>query len=149
MNIVKEGTTMKLVPRNLGYGLDLFDDFFETPSISSFNTRDFMRTDIRENETGYVLDIDLPGFAKENITLELENGYLKVTAVTNTNKEDTDSKGNIIHQERYSGTCSRSYYVGNKITEEDIKASHKDGILTISFPKEIQRIVEKKTISID
>ncbi|MBR2685324.1 MAG: Hsp20/alpha crystallin family protein [Erysipelotrichaceae bacterium] len=140
---------MKYLPRTNGYGLDLFDDFFEMPSLRSVSRHDFMKTDIREVDNNYVMDIDMPGFAKENLNIELQDGYLTVSAKQNTSNEEKDSKGNIIHQERYTGSMSRSYYVGENVTEEDIKAAFKDGILTVTFPKEPKKIVEKKTISID
>ncbi len=140
---------MKYLPRTNGYGLDLFDDFFEMPAFRTVTRHDFMKTDIREVDNNYVMDIDMPGFTKENLNIELQDGYLTVSAKQNTNNEEKDSKGNIIHQERYTGSMSRSYYVGENVTEEDIKAAFKDGILTVTFPKEKKRIVEKKTISID
>jgi len=140
---------MRLLPRTNGYGLDLFDDFFEMPTLRGVSRHDFMKTDIRELDNNYVMDIDMPGFAKENLNIELQDGYLTVSARKESNNEEKDNKGNIIHQERYTGSMSRSYYVGENLTVEDIKAGFKDGILTITFPKEQKKVIEKKTISID
>ena len=140
---------MRLLPRTNGYGLDLFDDFFEMPTLRGVSRHDFMKTDIRELDNNYVMDIDMPGFAKENLNIELQDGYLTVSARKESNNEEKDNKGNIIHQERYTGSMSRSYYVGDNLTVEDIKAGFKDGILTITFPKEQKKVIEKKTISID
>ncbi len=140
---------MRLLPRTNGYGLDLFDDFFEMPTLRGVSRHDFMKTDIRELDNNYVMDIDMPGFAKENLNIELQDGYLTVSARKESNNEEKDNKGNIIHQERYTGSMSRSYYVGENLTVEDIKAGFKDGILTITFPKEHKKVIEKKTISID
>ena len=99
--------------------------------------------------TGYELDIDLPGFKKEEIHLDLENGYLTIsTEKALENKEE--KKGRVIRQERYSGTMSRSFYVGEHVTEEDIKAKYENGVLSLSFPKkEAPKVPEKKTILIE
>ena len=138
-----------LLPRKESYGFDLFDDFFNIPTFSHITNRDFMKTDIKELEDRYMMDIDLPGYSKDNISIELEKGYLTVSANKNENNEEKDNEGNIIHQERYCGKCSRSYYVGENVNEQDIKAGFKDGILKISFPKEYKQIEQKKVISID
>ncbi len=139
---------MKLVPRNRTYGFDLFDEFFNTPGFRDYSVRNFMKTDIREKENEYVLEIDIPGYSKEDIHLELDNGYLSVSAKRSSSSEEKDEKGNIIHQERFRGECSRSYYIGENTAQEDIHASYDNGILTISFPKETKKIPEKKTIEI-
>ena len=92
----------------------------------------------------YLLDMELPGYKKEDIHLDLKDGYLNITAAKNSSNEEKDDKGNIIRQERYSGSCARSFYVGNAIREEDIRASFDNGELKITFPKEESRKVEEK-----
>lgn len=124
---------------------DLFDDFFQ----NSYSTNSVMKTDIVENAEDYTLAIEVPGVAKENIQIELKNGYLKVSANTETNKEDTDNKGRIIRKERAVGSYSRSFYVGENIDAEDVKASFENGILNIVIPKEQKKIEQKKFISIE
>ena len=108
-----------------------------------------MKTDIYEKDGNYIMDVDMPGVEKDAINIELNNGYMTVSTKKESGNEEKDAKGNIIHQERYSGEMSRSWYVGDKVSEEDIKASFKDGILNITWPKEIEKAVEKKTISIN
>ena len=92
-----------------------------------------MKTDITEKDGNYTLDMELPGCKKEDIHLELNDGYLNVSASHNTSKDEKDDKGNVIRQERYSGTFSRSFYVGENVKEEDIKASYENGELKITF----------------
>ena len=108
-----------------------------------------MKTDITEKDGSYMLDMELPGCKKEDIHLELNDGYLNVSASHNTSKDEKDDKGNVIRQERYSGTFSRSFYVGENVREEDIKASYDNGELKISFPKAQEKLPEKKTIMIE
>ena len=104
----------------------------------------------REHDNGYEVDIDLPGFKKDEISLELENGYLTVSAVKGLDKDEQDSKGKYIRRERYAGAMQRSFYVGDTLTQEDIKAKYDNGILSISVPKKDARAVEtKKTIAIE
>ena len=142
------------------FGENLFDDWMEFPFEREFYTRrnpqytqtanQLMKTDIREKEGSYELDVDLPGFKKEDLKLQLENGYLTISAVRNTKKDEKDEKGKYIRQERYSGAVSRSFYVGESITEEDIHAKFEDGILKLSIPKEDAKAVEaKKYITIE
>ena len=128
-----------LIPRK-----DFFDEMFGNEFDSFWGRKEnrFMRTDIQEKEGHYILEIDVPGYQKENIKIELENGYLMVTA--NANETKDENKNGYIHQERFFGTCSRSYYVGKNVKQEDIKANFKDGILKISFPKEKQEKIESK-----
>ena len=122
---------MLLVPRRNSF--DLFDDFFEDDFFPR-KERNLMKTDIKEKKDKYLLDIDLPGFEKENINISLENGYLKIEAKVDDKKEnDEDEK--IVRKERFYGECSRSFYVGDQIKEEDIKAEFKNGILKIEVPK--------------
>ena len=122
---------MMLVPRRNSF--DLFDDFFDD-SFFTKKERNLMKTDIREKKDKYIVDIDLPGFDKKNISLSLENGYLNIKAKTEKNKEDKDEE-KYLHQERFYGECSRSFYVGEEIEEKDIKAEFKDGILKVELPK--------------
>lgn len=94
-----------------------------------------MKTDVRETETGYDMFVDLPGFKKEDVKLDLQNGYLSITASRNEDRDEKDDQGHYIRQERYTGSCARSFYVGDQIKPEDVKASFKDGILELSLPK--------------
>jgi HSP20 family molecular chaperone IbpA len=139
---------------------DLFDDFFDFPSFRDFDKVDrklygkhangLMKTDVRENEGNYELDIDLPGFKKDEISLTLDNGYLIVGAAKTVNEDEKDSKGKMLRQERYSGAMQRSFYVGDGIDETDVKAKFEDGVLRLSFPKEKEpELPEKKTILIE
>ena len=115
------------------------------------HANNLMKTDIKEMKDGYELEIDLPGFKKDEVTAELKDGYLTVSAETNTKKDEKAEDGKYIRRERYSGSCSRSFYVGEDVTEEDIKAKFEDGILKISVPKkDPQPAVEQtKTIAIE
>lgn len=109
-----------------------------------------MKTDIQEKNGNYVFTIDVPGFEKEGINIDLENGYLTVSATMNKDVNDEKEDGKYIYKERYSGECSRSFYVGDSIKEEDVKASFKNGILTITVPVEKEPEQEnKKRIQID
>ena len=125
---------------------DMFDDLFDTESKNPTKANT-MLCDIRETETTYVMNIALPGYKKEDIALELKDGYLKVSA--SAKKEET--AGRIVRRERYSGNCSRSFYVGEDITEEDIKAEFKHGLLKLFVPKKEAKpaVEQKKTISIE
>ena len=96
-----------------------------------------MKTDIKEKDGNYILDIDMPGCDKSDIKIELNNGYLTVTATVNKEVNDENKTENYLHQERFYGKCSRSYYAGDNIKEEDVVASFKNGILTLTFPKNI------------
>ena len=117
--------------------------------------KNIMNTDIKESETGYEMEIDLPGFSKDEVTVELKDGYLTVRAAKGLDKDEAKSekeakKGNYIRRERYSGACQRSFYVGENLTQEDIKAKFKHGILTLSIPKKDAKEVEQKNyISIE
>ena len=122
---------MMLVPKRNSF--DLLDDFFDD-SFFTKKERNLMKTDIREKKDKYIVDIDLPGFDKKNISLSLENGYLNIKAKTEKNKEHKDEE-KYLHQERFYGECSRSFYVGEEIEEKDIKAEFKDGILKVELPK--------------
>ena len=114
------------------------------------NANRVMKTDIREHDTGYELDVDLPGFKKDEINVELENGYLTISAAKGLDKDEQDKKGKYIRKERYAGAMQRSFYVGDEVTQEDIKAKFEDGILRLSIPKKDAQAVEtKKTIAIE
>lgn len=143
---------------------DLIDRFYRDPWFGGFDDRQFknlekklyghraknlMNTDIKENDTGYEMDIDLPGFSKDEITVELKDGYLTVSAAKGLNQNEAKSeedakKDNYIRRERYSGACQRSYYVGEDLGQEDIQAHFKHGILTINLPKKDPKAVESK-----
>lgn len=139
---------MKFFPRTSNVFDDVFDDMFTSPFFSNRNDM-AMKTDISEKDGYYLLDMELPGCRKEDIQIELHDGYLNISAAHNTNKEEKDDKGNIIRQERYSGNFSRSFYVGENLDETDIKASYDNGELKVTFPKETVKIPEKKTIMIE
>jgi len=141
---------------------NLFDDLmdFHFPEFRDFENIDkklygrhaahVMKTDVHEHEDCYEVDIDLPGFKKEEITLNLENGYLVVGAAKGLDKDEKTKKGRLIRQERYAGAMQRSFYVGEHITEEDIKAKFEDGGLKLTVPKrEAPKVPEKKTILIE
>ena len=103
-----------------------------------------MKTDVRETDSGYEVDIDLPGFKKDEINIQLDNGYLSISAAKGLDKDEKDKKGKYIRKERYAGAMSRSFYVGEGITQEDIKAKYEDGILRLSVPKKEAKAVENK-----
>lgn len=140
------------------FGESLFDEFFDSFARPVRNAARYsaqvpsvMRTDVKENETGYELDIDLPGCKKENVKAELKDGYLKISAESRQDNDEKDEAGKYIRRERYYGTCSRSFYVGDAVTQEDIKAKFEDGILKISVPKKEVKpaIEESKYIAIE
>ena len=122
------------------FGENLFDDWmdFSFPDIDKAlygkHAKNEMKTDVRETEDGYELDIDLPGFKKDEVTAQLDNGYLTIQASKGLDKEQKDKKGKYIRKERYAGSMSRSFYVGDAITEEDVHAKYEDGILKLSVP---------------
>ena len=142
------------------FGENLFDDWMDFPFEREFwgnrnplygkNAKNIMKTDIREHDTGYELDVDLPGFKKDEINVELENGYLTISAAKGLDKDEQDKKGKYIRKERYAGAAQRSFYVGDAVTQEDIKAKFEDGILRLSIPKKDAQAVEtKKSIAIE
>lgn len=137
---------MMLLPRR-NYGLDLFDEFFNDPFFSSAaDSRDdsrklpVMRTDIREKDGNYLMEIELPGFKKEDIKAELKDGYLTITAAASNSNEEKDDKGKVVHRERYTSSCKRTFFVGEQIRQEDIKAAFEDGILKLQVPKDAPKI---------
>lgn len=120
---------------------DLFDDMFNDPfftrSYEPVTTTHIMKSDIQENEKGYLLDIELPGYNKEDVQAELKDGYLTITANHEENKDEKDKNGKYIRKERYTGTCKRSFYVGDQVHQEDIKAAFQNGILRLAIPKQL------------
>ncbi len=139
------------------FGENLFDemmnmnDFFGDQSpLYGKHAKNLMKTDIREHESGYEVDIDLPGFKKDEINLQLDNGYLTVSAAKGLDKDEQAKDGTYIRKERYAGSCSRSFYVGEGVTEEDVHAKYEDGILKLAIPKKEDKIPEgKKYIAIE
>ena len=136
------------------FGENLFDDFFDD-SFGMMNARNplygkharnLMKTDIRETDTNYELAIDLPGFKKDEIHLELKDGYLTIQAAKGLDKEEPEKKGKYIRQERYAGACSRSFYVGEHVEPEDIRAKFENGILQISLPKAAKKQLPKSNV---
>ncbi len=133
---------------------NLFDDLMEGFAFPTFpdvdralygkNAKKLMKTDVKETQDGYVVDIDLPGFKKEEIQMQLENGYLTVNASKGLEKEEKNEDGRYVRRERYAGSMSRSFYVGENVTENDIHPKYENGILTFSLPKEEKRAVEEK-----
>ena len=116
------------------------------------NAKNLMKTDVREHEDGFEVDIELPGFKKDEVQLSLENGYLSITAAKGLDKDEKDpGTGKLIRQERYAGSMSRSFYVGEELTEEDIKARLENGVLTLQIPKKEAKpqLPAKKFISIE
>lgn len=136
-------------------GESLFDDFmdFAVPRMGRVfesSTQNVMRTDVKETDNGYEIDIDLPGFNKEDVKAQLKNGYLTIQASQNADNDQKDEEGKYIRRERFCGTVSRSFYVGDKVTEEDIHAKFENGTLKLTLPKEDSRKVEEnKCIAIE
>lgn len=141
------------------FGERLVDDWMDFPRMDfpdvdrklyGKNSANVMKTDVHENDDAYEVDIDLPGFKKDEINLTLENGYLAVGASKSVDNSEKNEKGKLIRQERYSGSMQRSFYVGDAITEEDIKAKFEDGVLKLTVPKkDAPKVPEKKTIAIE
>ena len=142
------------------FGENLFDDFFDDdfsmfPALTGRNplygkhAKNLMKTDVRETENTYELDIDLPGFKKDEVSVELKNGCLTIQAAKGLDKEETDKKGKYIRQERYAGSCSRSFYVGEDVEPDQISAKFESGILQISVPKAAKRLLRNSSITID
>ena len=139
------------------FGENLFNDDwmdFGFPEVDKAlygkHANNVMKTDVKETDTSYEVDIDLPGFKKDEINAQLDNGYLTIRAAKGLDKDEKDKKGKYIRKERYAGAMSRSFYVGEGITQEDIKAKYEDGILRLSVPKKEAKAVEdKKYIAIE
>ena len=139
---------MMMMPRR-NHESDVLGEMFRDPFFTEGESR-VMKTDIKEKKDKYLIDIDLPGYEKDNIKIEVENGYLTVHATIDSNKEEKE-EGKYVRKERYMGSCSRSFYVGDEVKEDDIKASFKNGMLKIEVPKkeETEKLPDKKYIQID
>ena len=141
------------------FGENLFDGFFDDFGMTWPEKKYavhraapmIMKTDVKESDTGYELDIDLPGYKKEDVKAELKDGYLTISVENKTEDDQKDENGKYIRRERYVGSCSRSYFVGDEIEQEDIKAKFENGILKISVPKKEAKpkIEENKYITIE
>lgn len=141
---------MMMIPRRKNE-FDLFKDFFDGDDFFSRRESSIMKTDIKEKKDKYIIEMDLPGYEKENINISLKEGYLEVLAeVTKIENSEENDEEKFIHKERYYGHCARSFYVGEQINEEDIKAEFKNGILKINIPKkeEKKELPESKHIEI-
>ncbi len=132
------------------FGENLFDEFFDDdfPMIPmrsirnplyGKNAKNLMKTDVRETDNTYELDVDLPGFKKDEVQLDLKDGYLTISAAKGLDKDQEDKKGKYIRQERYAGACSRSFFVGDGIEPRDVSAKFEDGILRVSLPKRVKK----------
>ena len=140
------------------FGESLFDDMFDfDKEINRMNralygkhSRNMMKTDVRETENSYELDIDLPGFKKDEITIQLDNGYLSISAAKGLDKDEEKKNSKYIRRERYAGAMSRTFYVGDNLTQQDIKAKFENGILKISVPKkDVQQVAQNNHIAIE
>lgn len=140
------------------FGENLFDEFFNDPFALMTSGRDplygkhaknLMKTDVRELDGSYEIDIDLPGFKKDEVDIQLQDGCLTISAAKGLDKDEQDKKGRYIRQERYAGSVSRSFYVGEDVKPADVKASFEDGILKLSVPKaEAKQLPDNTTIAI-
>ena len=143
------------------FGENLFDEFFDDdfPMIPmrsirnplyGKNAKNLMKTDVRETDNTYELDVDLPGFKKDEVQLDLKDGYLTISAAKGLDKGQEDKKGKYIRQERYAGACSRSFFVGEGIEPRDVSAKFEDGILRVSLPKQVKKeLPRNSTIAIE
>ena len=142
------------------FGENLFDDFFSDPfgmmvpqgrdPLYGKHAKNLMKTDVRETEDSYELDVDLPGFKKDEVNVELKNGYLTIQAAKGLDKDETDKKGKYIRQERYAGSCSRSFYVGEDVEPQDVKAKYENGVLKLFVPKaEVKQVPAQTAIAIE
>ena len=138
---------MLMIPRRNDF--DLLDDIFKDPFFNN-NENGLMKTDIKENDDSYSIVVDLPGYSKDNIKVEVEDGYLTIHATINNENEET-KKGKFVRRERYFGECSRSFYVGDSVETTDVKAAFKNGILSLEIPKKEDKkeIPEKKYVEIE
>ena len=141
------------------FGENLFDEFFNEPfamvapqghnPLYGKHAKNLMKTDVRETEGSYELDIDLPGFKKDEITVEVKNGCLNISAAKGLDKEEKDKDGKYIRQERYAGSCSRSFYVGEDVEPSEISGKFEDGILKLSIPKAEKKLPKSSSIAIE
>ena len=139
------------------FGENLFDEFWNDPfdmdrmlprgrdPLYGKHSKNLMKTDVRETEGSYELDVDLPGFKKDEVNVELKNGYLTIQAAKGLDKDETDKKGKYIRQECYAGSCSRSFYVGEDVEAGEVAARFENGILQLSIPKEAKKQLPKNT----
>ena len=141
------------------FGENLFDDFFGDPfgmmmpqgrdPLYGKHAKNLMKTDVREMDGSYELDVDLPGFKKDEVHVDLKNGYLIISAEKGLDKDESDKKGKYIRQERYAGACSRSFYVGEDVEAGEVAARFENGILQLSIPKkEHKQLPKNSTIQI-
>ena len=141
---------MLLANRNFN---NLFDDMFSDPFFTrsyDHTSAQIMKTDIHEKDGNYLVEMELPGYTKEDIKADLKDGYLTISAHKDMTKEEKDAKGNCIRKERYTGTCNRSFYVGEQVTQDDIHAAFKDGVLSLQVPKDMPKIEDApKLITIE
>lgn len=132
---------------------NLLDDFFDYPfhGAHDYGMNELMKTDVKETEQGYEMTMNLPGVKKENVRAELKDGYLTISAASNSENDEKDQEGRYIRRERYSGSCSRSFYVGDKVHQDDIRAKFEDGILKLLIPKteENPAVEDRKYIAIE
>lgn len=137
------------------FGENLFDDFFQDPfdrmpdmfahnPLYGKHGKNLMKTDVRETENTYELDVDLPGFKKDEVQLELKDGCLTISAAKGLDKDEEDENGRFIRQERYAGACSRSFYVGD-IRPEDVQCKYESGVLKLTLPKQAPKALETNT----
>ena len=148
-----------MLPSIFGENLfdELFDDDFPMIPMRSIrnplygkNAKNLMKTDVRETDDTYELDVDLPGFKKDEVQLDLKDGYLTISAAKGLDKDQEDKKGKYIRQERYAGACSRSFFVGEGIEPRDVSAKFEDGILRVSLPKQVKKELPRtSTIAIE
>lgn len=134
----KEAMFMRYIPQYY----NLFDDVFDAFDSNFNSSKSLMRTDISEKDGNYLLEIELPGYQKEDVKVELKNGYLSIDAKRNSSNDEKDDKGRIIRQERYAGSIHRSFYVGDDIRVEDVKAKFDNGILQLTVPSERPKEIE-------
>lgn len=137
------------------FGENLFDDFFSDPfgmmipqgrdPLYGKHAKNLMKTDVRETENSYELDVDLPGFKKDEVNVDLKDGYLTISAAKGVDKDEQDKAGKYIRQERYAGACSRTFYVGEEVEPEDVTAKFENGILQLSIPKAAKKQLSKNT----
>lgn len=138
---------MRYIPTNNRF--NIFDDMFDNfvPRVSELNS--IMKTDVYEKDGYYSLDVELPGYTKQDVSIDLEGGYLKIQAKHEHSNEETNNRGQLIRQERTFGTCSRSFYVGDNIKAEDVQAKFENGILNITLPSKEQKAIEtRQSVSI-
>ena len=142
------------------FGENLFDNWMDFPFEDEFfgkknplygkHGKNLMKTDVRETKDGYEVDVDLPGFKKDNISAQLQDGYLTISASKGLDKDEQEKDGTYIRKERYSGSMSRSFYVGEGVTQDDVHAKFEDGILRLSLPKkDVKSLPKENFIAIE